>query len=725
MKPTTMGISLLALCAGFHAQAQSAVDTAQDAYGPAALEEVRVTATKRETRLQDTAIRVDVFSAEYLQHSDVRKFSELAGALPNMAAPDGVTGTQNVTIRGVSSPGRGFGLEQPIGVYLDGVFAPPGSLDSYLLDLGQIEVIRGPQGAVWGRNTLAGAISYTTARPTAEFSGYVRGQLGNKDLRDIQFALSGPMGSDSVLFRLAGASIKQDGFSRRISGGTYGDKDQVALRGTLQFLPGEALDIRLIVDYSNNDYYSPVPEYFSGPFAVIAGTDGYTRRQDTDYYRPSRTRTWGTTLLVDYDFSGLTLSSVTGYRSIERLQFLDTDGTNQFLINENVDSDADQFSQELRLGNGTDTRASWMVGVYYYTRKDDDRGGSDVEGTPFGLPGVVNTESVHSNQDTTSIAAFASLDYAMTDALKLQAAIRAEREKKSQDATQGSVLVFPGGPVIPLFAETYSADLHDNTVSPMLGLSYQVQDHVLAYASWSRGHKSGGFNSPRVANPRFGPEQADSFEAGAKTTWLDGRVLFNVVGFYIDYKDMQIRGLELTPTGPAQAFYNAGAMTSKGLEVELSTRPTDFWNVYASFGYNDAEFDSFVIHGPGAAADLSGNTPAFAPKTSFSLRSDVHIDVGGLGEAYARGEWNYTGSYYLDFNNVPIAGRQKSFSLLNLRLGLITSSGFEIALWGRNLTDKDYKIDFIGDLPPVLFHGSQSHLLAPGRTWGVEAAFRF
>ncbi len=719
-------VSLLLLLTATQVSPVQAQST-EDAERPQ-IEEVMVTATKRETNLQDTAIRVDVFSNDYLKRSNVREFSELTSALPNMIAPDGISGTQNVAIRGVSSPGRGFGVEQPIGVFIDGVFAPPGSLDSYLLDLARIEVIRGPQGAVWGRNTLAGAISYTTARPTEDFSGFVRGQLGNKDLRDLQFALSGSMGNERTLFRLAGAALKQDGFSKRVSGGTYGNKDQVSLRGTLQFLPTDTLDIRLIGDYSNNDFFSAVPEYFSGPFAEISGTDGYTREQDTDFHLPSKTETGGGTLLIDYDFSHLTLSSTTGYRSIKHLQFLDSDGTSMALVSENVDSKTNQFSQELRLSNNADSRARWMVGVYYYHREDDDIGGSNIDGGPFGLPpGTMVQEAIISDQEITSIAAFGTLDFDVTEKLILQAGIRVANEEKKQDSNQSIVAVLPNGAVLPLGPpDAFIADFDDTQVSPMLGLSYQFQQNIFAYASWSRGHKSGGFNSPRVANPVYEPEMADSYEAGIKTSWYDGKLLFNVTGFYIDYTDLQIRGLELTPTGVAQAFYNAGAMSSKGIEVELVAQVTNNWDIFASFGYNDAMFDEFIIPGLGGMdTDLSGNVPPFAPETSFSLRTDYYFSAGDLGEGYLHGEWNYTGSHFLDFNNIPVAGHQDAYSLLNLRLGLIANNGIEVALWGRNLADKDYKVDFIGDLPPVIFQGSQSHLLAPGRTLGIEVAYQF
>jgi iron complex outermembrane receptor protein len=691
------------------------------------LEEITVTATKKNTSLQDTPITVDVFDSHYLKRSSAREFSELVSALPNIMAPDGVAGTQNVSIRGVSSTGRGFGVEQPVGMYVNNVFAPAGSLDQYLLDIDQIEVIRGPQGAVWGRNTLAGAISYSTAKPTEEYEGYISGKIGSKDLRDVEFAISGPL-SNSVRYRLAAGAIQQDGFSERPSGGTYGNKDEVSVRGTVQFLPNEIANITLIADYSKNDYHNTVPEYISGPFAAIAGTNGYSRRQDTDFYEPSETESKGLSVLADFDLNGITLSSVTGYRDLERMQNLDSDGTNQTLLNESVFSMSEQISQEIRLSNDQDASARWMVGAYYYTRDDLVDGGSEIDGVPFNLPPTsLVVEALRQDSETKSAALFATLEIDLSDFVTMIGGVRAEHEKKSTNNGTSTVLYLPGGTMIPLGGEQFDADFTEDTVSPMIGLSFNLSDKSLAYASFGRGNKSGGFNSPRSATPTFQPEEADSFEVGYKSTSADGRTILNATAFYIDYSGMQIRGLELTSTGVVRTYYNAGAMVSQGIELELVSQVTGNWDITALVGYNSADFKDFVIPGAGGAPGtvLTGNKPAFAPETSFSLRSNLSFKAGDMGDGYFQAELNHVGDHFLDFNNVATVGEQNAYLLLNARVGIVMQGGMELALWGRNLTDEDYKVDFIGDLPPAIFQGSLSHTLAPGATYGIEASYSF
>lgn len=724
MKKKTIGVAC-SLIAGFAQGA--ATDRAAGSDPTPVLEEIIVTATKRDSSLQNTPVRIDVLDSEYLVRSNIREFSQVADALPNLMAPDGVTGTQNVSIRGISSPGRGFGIEQPVGVYVDGVFAPPGSLDQYFLDLAQVEIIRGPQGVVWGRNSLAGAISYVTERPTETFSGFIRGQAGNKSLRDIQFALSGPLVGDILSGRLAAGHVKREGFSRRRSGGTFGDKDQNSVRGSLRLEPGGGSRVDFIADYAENNFRSSVMEYFSGPFADIAGTDGYQRVQDTDLYEPSRIRSQGATVIGMLPLGELMLDSVTGYREIDRKQALDSDGSAQFFVNEFVSSNAMQLSQELRLTNSSDNALRWMTGVYLYVRDDDIEFRSDIAGEPFGLPtGTLVNENSDIEQETRSASVFATLDYDLNPQLTINAGLRIEHEDKEQSSDRSTVAALPVGTTLPLGAPD-SADQTrtDSQTSPLLGITWQTSRDILVYASWGRGHKSGGFNSPRASLDEFDAEMADSFEVGFKSSWLEERLTLNATAFYINYEDMQVRGLEVTPTGAVQLFRNAGSMTSQGLEIQGSARIANAWQIRASLGYNVAEFDDFVITGPVADTNLAGNVAPFAPEFSASVFSRWDFSVAWGMNAYLQGEWNYTGKHFLDFNNVSGAGEQEAYDIVNLRFALFMREDVEFAFWGRNVFGEDYKVDFIGDLPPAIFGNSQSHLLAPDRTYGLELSKSF
>lgn len=706
-------------------RAQPAPATGRQDGGP--IEEIIVTATKRETRLQDTPAQVSAYAAEFIERNAVREFSDLASSIPNVVAPDGVVGTPVVAIRGISSPAKGgAAAEQPVSAFLDGVFMPEGSLDDLIFDIRQIEVIRGPQGVIWGRNTLAGAISYTSQRPTETFEGSVEAGYGNYDLFQLRGAISGPVVEDKLLFRLAAAHQEQDGYSERVSGGSYGARNREGLRGSLHVRPSEPLAVTLIGDYSESTFTNVTFEYFTGPFAALAGTNGRTRRQETDFFEPSRSESKGMAGLVDYDAGAAILSSVTGYRKVDQTLNLDTDSSSLLLIHDEIESGVEQVSQEFRLtsAEAPGRRFDWMLGVYYYRRDQAvdqfERIGAEMAGLP---PGGEARVEIDFDNEVESRAAFGTASYELADALTAEAGLRVTRDRKRFDGAVSTTAVIPGVGTVPLGSLPNSLALTDTQVSPMATLSYRPAADILVYASWGRGHKSGGFNDSRVDQPTFDAETADSYEAGVKTAWLDERLVLNLVGFYIDYRDLQVRGVQ----GTTPLFRNAEQAVSKGVEAEVVARPLPNWTLSGSLAYNDAAYEDFVIGGIGPGGgdlDLSGNRMPLAPRTSLHLSSQYTQPLGGLGDGYVHGEWNRKSAYFLDFMNDP-GGRQDAYDVVNARLGLALPNGIDVSVWGRNLTGSDYKVDFIGDLPPAVFGGSQFHILAPPRTYGVDVKATF
>lgn len=733
MKARSYGIrcaGLLALGLSCPALAQEDAPTESPAPPPAPAEDeeqiIIVTATKRETRLQDTPAQINAFSGEYLEQNAVREFSDLATSIPNLVAPDALVGTTVVAIRGISSPAKGGSIaEQPVSAFLDGIFMPEGSLDDLIFDIAQVEVIRGPQGVVWGRNTLAGAISYTSRRPTRDLEGYVEAGIGTFDAFRLQGAVSGPLIAEKVFVRLAAAHEQQDGYSERVSGGTFGARNREAVRASLLLTPVPELEVTLIGDYSSSRFTNPTLEYFTGPFADEAGTDGYTRRQDTDFFRPSRSVSKGVTALVDYDFGGFTLSSLTGYRRLEQKLNIDTDSTDRLIIHDAIESNVRQFSQEVRLTSSARGPFRWMLGGYFYTRDhvigQDEELGPELVGLP---PGGSATVRIDFDNEVQSYAGFATASYDILPALTVEGGLRITREEKGVIGSVATTVHIPGVGSIPVGVDLTDLEMDDTQVSPMATLAYRPVEDILLYASWGRGNKSGGFNDARVTEPTFAAEVADSYELGAKSEWLDRRLTLNLIGFYIDYRDLQVRGFE----GTTPLFRNAEKAVSKGVELEVVGRPTPRWTLFGSAAYNDASYVDFVIPGAGPGGgglDLSGNRMPLAPRTSFSLRSDYRVPVAGIGEFYAHGEWNRKSSNFLDFANSRPGGFQDSYSVVNARLGLALGNGLDISVWGRNLTDADYKVDFIGDLPVPIFGGSQFHLLGAPRTYGLDLKFSF
>ena len=687
------------------------------------IEEIIVTATKQARDLQDVPMQISVFDDDYLQNNRVQEFSDLSTSIPNLVVPDGVAGATVVAIRGISSPARtGAVAEQPVGIFSDGVFAPSGSLDLLLFDTERVEVIRGPQGAIWGRNTLAGAISFVSKSPTDEFHAYVRAAGGNSDFVDVRGALSGPIVENRLNARIALAHDQRDGFTDRVSGGTAGSIDRYAVRGSLEFTPNEAITITLIGQYDENKFTNITPEYFTGPFAVAAGTDGFQRVVDTDFFEPSSTKAYGFTTLVEWELGNLLLSSVSGYRNLKANLQVDADASPNFLINEFFASDAEQFSQELRLSNdrAPDGLVDWMFGFEYYNRDDFVDAGSILGPALFGLPpgAGVGVEAVTLDNDVTSVAGFGTFDFHLADWLTINTGLRFAHERKKNTGTLAVTLQLTGMPDIPLFAFTSpERELSDDQFSPFAGVSIKPAENMLLYANWGRGRKSGGFNDIRATQTTFGAEVGDSYEIGLKSSLMDGRVVFNSSLFLIDYSNMQIRSFE----GLVPIFINAGKATSKGFEANLSVEATDGFRLIGSVGYLDADFDEFISP---TGEDLSGNLLPNAPDWSFNIAGDYTQIIDGMGELYGYVEASYTGDHFLDFANDP-DGFQGGYVLVNARVGLRLENGIGVAIWGRNLTDKDYRVDFLGDLPAALFMGSKAQVLGAPRTYGVELEFEF
>lgn len=684
---------------------------------------VIVTATKRATSVQDVPTQINVFSDEYLQKNTVQEFSDLSTSVPNLVAPDGIVGASNVTIRGISSPSRaGTVAEQPVSVFQDGVFAPNGSLDLLIFDTDRVEIIRGPQGAIWGRNTLGGVISFATARPTDELEGYVRGGFGDYNAIDARAALSGPLIADKLNGRIAIAHDERDGYTDRIGGGTAGSIDRYGLRGSLELMPSEDVTITLIGQFDENEFSNVTPEFFTGPFAVAAGTDGFRRSTDTDFHEPSKTEASGVTVLVDWAIGDLLLSSVTGYRTLDNSLLLDSDASPDFLINEYITTTAEQFSQELRLSNerSGDGMIDWMVGLEYYSRDDILNGGSLLGPALVGVgPGEGQArEAISFDNKVTSIAAFGTLNFNVTERLTVNTGLRVANEEKKNLGTLGVTLELTGQPVIPLLAlASPQRSLDEDHVSPFLGASFKPSDNILLYANWGQGNKSGGFNDIRATQVSFDSETGDSYEVGFKSDLLNGQATVNANLFLINYQDMQIRSFE----GLVPLFINAGEATSRGFEADISFEANENLRLTGSLGYLDAEFDKFISP---SGADLSGNSLPNAPEWSYNFAADYSRPIVNWGEFYAYTEASYTGDYYLDFANDP-DGAQDGYVLINSRIGMRFNNGAGIAFWARNLTDEDYRVDFQGDLPAGLFGGSKHQVLGAPRTYGIELAYEF
>ncbi|MCG2840634.1 TonB-dependent receptor [Sandaracinobacter sp. RS1-74] len=703
------GVVLLALSPAWAAEGPST--QAQD---------IIVTAERRETRLIDTPIALTAFTASNLEDRNVSRLEDLAGFIPGVFIDQGSLRTQRIAIRGLSADLNNPGLDQSVGLYVDGVYlgrATPGNAS--LFDLERIEVLRGPQGALYGKNTIAGAINYVTRLPGAELRGRAEAGYGNHSAWQLRGAVSGPLGS-GVSAGVAGAVDRRDGFVQNKTTGTrLDDLDSLAARGTLRFQPGADLDIILRADYSRDRTNSGSSDVLSnGAFAgtPLAEADPWDREVTNDIDAVQNRDVWGVSGELNWKLGGGKLVSITAVRGFSWNNFADNDYTILDMLASGIDESQNQFSQELRYG-GTSGRLTYMLGAFYFHQGLDTQSRSRV-GPAAGIYPAPVFGVVNGNVDTDSYAAFAHADYAFTDALSLTAGLRYTYEKKKLVHSQ------VGDPYAVLLG-TYperTLDRSEDDFSPSFTLNYKPSADVLLYAGYSRGFKSGGFNVFSVTptnDARYDPEHVDSFEVGLKAGLpsLGGWVA--VDAFRMNYNNMQVNQLVTVNGVPQFVTSNAARARTQGVEAELHLSPVDGLDLAATYSFLDTKFADYR-NATSSGADYTGNVLPFAPRHSGSLAAQYTVPVSGALELFLRGEMNMRSRIYFGPDN---AFSQNGVTLLNARAGVHDrNAGWGIYGWVRNLADRDYAV---ARSRGALVPGQTIQSLGAPRTLGVELTFDF
>jgi iron complex outermembrane recepter protein len=708
--------------------------------------EIVVTATKRSTNLQDTPISISAYGSDYLARNNVRDFAQIANSIPNLRAPDGLNGIANVSIRGISSQSRGgAGVEQPVGTYLDQVFAGSSVLGSQIFDIQQIEVVRGPQGTLFGRNTAAGAISFTSARPSSDLEGYVDLEVGNYALRSIKGAVSIPIIDDKLAIRVAGTHLERDGYIRRLSGGTLGIQNSDAVRVSVVAKPTDDLKITVIGSYADEKSSQALALFISGPPSFTLGNNGRTRVGEVNDFGFSKTKIATFTGIVDYQVGRYTISSISGYRSLKSSGIFDEDQTAQDIFTSrtgqlDAPDKSEQFSQELRLTSPTGGLFEFTTGLYYYSLKE--------RASTIGSNGTILTAilvdagelpasfarfqtSAKRRSTVESYAWYGQGNIHLSDQLTILAGFRLNRELKTFgsdasglrafDATGAVIVDEPNAPLV------FLKQFKDTVLTPMGGVQYRITPDIMVYATYSQGYKSGGFNADAplnsAINPFFGPEKAKNYEAGFRSKLFDRRLTVNATAFWIDYSNLQTQQF----VGLQSEVVNAGKARSQGFELQVAASPVRGWTIDAGLGYTNARYSSFLIRdvtGGTIVSNFTGNRLPFAPRWTSSLSSRYEFGVSSDSKFALQGEWTYSSSYFQDFINDPL-GRADGASQFNGRVSFSTKNDkLEIALWGRNLSNTYVKTDYNGQLPPVIFQGARFQAYGAPRTFGADVKVR-
>ena len=681
--------------------APSLVMTALCAGGAAAdvkLEEIVVTAQKREENLQQVPISITAISAAQLEHRGIEGGVALTGLAPNLMvnkAPGGSLISQ-ISIRGSATGQPGIYVDPSVGLYVDGVYIAKsqGSLFE-LLDLERVEVLRGPQGTLFGRNTLAGAINFVTRKPSGVWGGSVSLDVGKygRDVERISVDLPqlGPLS-----LNLAARNEHADGWLRNVTGKDQGDAGRQAWRlgANLDITPQFQLEYKY--DHSEvNEAQSPTTLYAlsgsSGTLTALgnqligAGTalnnPNFTAAggflvaaspqmaPHASRSRPSSISTnpgfengqWlridGHALVASYEINpSNAIKYIGSYRTMDLKNRYDLDGTPVDLIDTGLNTELRNYSHELQwIGDVEDI--DYVLGYYYYKESGSTRGGQHIAMSPP----PADDKFVDYDTGDRAEAVYGQLNWAATDALTLTMGLRYTRERRTNESAQIATDGYRG-PAVGFILPPTGAAASFSASTPTFSVNYQLSPDVNVYARFAKGFKSGGFSAevPTVAGVTipYGPEKSTTYEAGVKSMFLDQRAQLNAALYYNNITDMQLS--QLPPGSTTSQFFNAGEATQQGVELEGVLLPVDGWKLRLNYGYVHAEFDEYMdrpLNARTAALagvsvnqliDTAGNrVMPYAPKHTVDLSVDGKLASTGWGTLRLLANYTYRSSFYV------------------------------------------------------------------------------
>ncbi|QUT07267.1 TonB-dependent receptor [Sphingobium phenoxybenzoativorans] len=727
----TMGfMPSLALAQGDTQAAEGAAQT-DDSANPAGLEEIIVTAERKSASVQSTPISISAIGGDALAANHVVNIEGMTESLANVQFARN-TGDAKIFIRGVGYDSVAPGGETRVAVYSDGAYLPRSqSVLLGMFDVNRVEVLRGPQGTLYGRNATAGAINILTNDPTRELSGYATLGVGNYGLIRTEGAVSGTIAGD-LRGRLAFQTLDQSGYGKNIDTGEDVDDGHIrSIRGTLMQDVGN-VTVRIEGDYSwekdhrygrrfvgrGNPAVTPLP--FA--FGYVAPSDP---RDAAGLGPQNRIETYGTTAQLTWKLSDdIQLVSVSALRHLTASLDTNIDQTTSGFSRQFLRERSTSASEELRL-QATLGIVDFILGGYYFHEKNYAQNTIPLAGVALGIPGnqaLFQGSDARGTVRTNAFAGFARATIHATDRLGLDVGIRYSDEKKSINETNQfdfRRLYDPSNPLIPRSSANRSSRW--TSVDPTATLHYQFPNNIFAYATFSQGFKSGGFNIGSV-QPPFAPEKLRNYEVGLKADLFDRKLRANIAAFHYDYTNLQVN----IARGTLLLTENASSATIDGGELELTALPVRDLTLSANFSYLDGRYKDFISVDPSRAAlgplNLDGNQLTYAPKYKASGRAE-YIVHAAVGDFVPWMEVNYTSRVQFSQFNLPNVS-QAAYTLVNLGVRFERpDSGFSIAGYVRNLTNKDYYSgQQIGTSVLGLINTGQ---LGAPRTFGVDITKRF
>jgi iron complex outermembrane receptor protein len=751
MKVDYVGGFALAVALSTSAQAQDVVTPADG--------EILVTARRTAENIQDVPVSVTAFSADALSDRSIDTLDQVAKYTPNIrfdgaAALSGGNYNATVFIRGVGQNDFAIFSDPGVGFYVDDVYyarSIGGVMDA--VDIESVQVLRGPQGTLFGKNTIGGAVLITTAAPDLDdVTGRIEATYGSFDRIDVKGAINLPLIKDVAALRISGATLNRNGYVRRLfDGDTQGDRSAQMIRAKLRVEPTDALRIDVGADYTraretsapsdllavgNAPGVSGVPfltnyNRFVAPTREVVAPNGQATLNPSFITRsPFETWAggpndndldlWGVQGTISYDFGSATLKSITAYRDMKTYFTRDGDNT-PFIFRETTNRDKQwQFSQELQLsGDLFGGRLSYVLGSFYFKEKASDDATADLAiglWAPLAPPPFTPAATIFNRTENKSWAAFGQLNFNVTPTLSLTLGGRYSEDSK----------VFGARDIFQRNGQEYvNVTVSDSwsKFTPQFGVNWKAAEDVLLYASYSEGYKQGGFNGRPLVGPEevtaYQPETLETYEVGIKAQWLDRALTTNVALFHSKYNDIQLT-VNQTPTN---FVANAAGGEISGMEFELVARPVSWFAFNAAVGYLDAKYTEVGAGlGPTQVLPITTNSKFVkAPEWTVTTGVEVKHEFADASELAVRGDASLYSRIYHDVANSPLAS-DNGYVLVNTRVSYTLPGGnIQLAGFVTNLTDELY---YVSANVSGAFGLAEASYGRP-REYGISASYRF
>ena len=687
-----------------------------------AIEEVIVTAQRRAQRLEEVPIAVTAVSRQQLENSAIRGLDEIAARAPsfNMTAMN--VAQPRLYIRGAGSNEDGAAQDGSVAVFVDDVYVARGAGQAFeFLDIERVEVLRGPQGTLYGKNVVGGLINVISRRPSFNLDAAADTTVGNYGQLEGRAYVTGGL-SETVAGSLAVVSRQRDGYARNIRlNRDLEDLNLFAIRGQMLFRPSDTLNALVSLDYSKHEDNGTSRKgegpFSTAPFGSVTAvqTSKNPRDNETPRVTYQEREIFGATGRVEWDLGPGQVTSITAFRTSEvHLGDAFTGiGSPPYLALDTLnmeDEKAEQFSQEVRYAFGGlfDDRLTGVVGLYYLHETVDRTETADlisaIGSMVPSLGGLTGISASYQDATTKSFGAFMSSTWSFNDKLSTTLGLRYTEETKDI-STQVVSLEDIDNIIAAPPTEEYdiSASGSWDGFTPRISIEYQPLEHLNLYASYSEGFKSGGFQGQAptgaaAASP-FDPEHARSYEIGVKGRLFSNRLVYALAAFTTEYSDLQFRQNSQRDGEPLPILRitNAGAAEASGFEAELSATVTPWLELWGSFSLLDAKYTELTDNN---GLDRSGARMTYAPRSSFNVGGEGTWNVGEGHEGFIRAEYRWQDEFFYDVDNSPV-NRQEEYGLLSANVGVRSANGhWTVELWGKNLTDELYTthaIPFLGD----------------------------